>query len=117
MNSRIFVATPIALDHSVDVSLMGLGGLDQGVDEGVAGEECNPAETGEGEGSTALVAEVRRLGLGCELLGFKTTKAEGVEAEKGAGVIEGLLAHRALCQLVGCVQGEGKKNKEKMKEA
>ena len=46
MNSRIFVATSIALDHPVDVSLVGLGSLDQRVDEGVAGEECNPAETG-----------------------------------------------------------------------
>ena len=53
------------------------------------------------EGSTALVAaEVGRLGLGSELLGLETAKAEGVQAEKGAGVIEGLLAHRALGQLV-----------------
>jgi len=63
-----------------------------------------------------VAAKGRRLGLGSELLGLETTKAEGVEAEKGAGVIEGLLAHRALCQLVGCVQGEGKKNKEKDEE-
>ena len=43
----IFVSlASIALNHPVDVSLVGLGRLDQGVDEGVAGEECNPAETG-----------------------------------------------------------------------
>jgi len=102
MNSRIFVSlASIALHHPVDVSPVGLGRLDQGVDEGVAGKECNPAETGEGEGSTAPVAtEVRRLGLGSELLGLKTAKAERVQAEKGAGVIEGLFAHRALGQLV-----------------
>jgi len=47
-----------------------------------------------------MTAEVGRLGLGSELLGLKTAKAEGVQAEKGAGVIEGLLAHRALGQLV-----------------
>ena len=35
-----------------------------------------------------------------ELLGLETTKAEGVQAGKGAGVIECLLAHRALDQLV-----------------
>ena len=47
-----------------------------------------------------MAAEVRRLGLGSELLGLKTAKAEGVQAGKGAGVIEGLFAHRALGQLV-----------------
>jgi len=47
-----------------------------------------------------VAAEVRRLGLGSELLGLETAKAEGVEAGKGTGVIEGLLAHRALDQLV-----------------
>ena len=102
VHGGIFVLAEVALDHPVDVSPVGLGRLDQGVDEGIAGEECNPAETGgEGEGSTALVAaEVGRLGLGGELLGLKTAKAEGVQAEKGAGVIEGLFAHRALDQLV-----------------
>ena len=39
-----------------------------------------------------------------------------MQAEKGAGVIEGLVAHRTLGQLVGCVQGEGKKNKGKDEE-
>ena len=54
-----------------------------------------------GEGSTAQVAaEVRRLGFGSELLGLETAKAEGVQAGKGAGVIEGLVAHRAPGQLV-----------------
>jgi len=53
-----------------------------------------------------VATEVGRLGLGGELLGLETAKAEGVEAGKGAGVIEGLLAHRALDQLVDC--GEGK---------
>ena len=63
----------------------------------------NPTETGEGEGSTALVAtEVGRLGHGSELLGFETTKAEGVKAGKGARVIKGLVAHRALGHLVDC---------------
>jgi len=47
-----------------------------------------------------VAAEVGRLGLGSELLGLETTKAEGVQAGKGAGVIECLLAHRALDQLV-----------------
>ena len=47
-----------------------------------------------------MAAEVRRLGLGGELLGLKAAKTEGVQAGKGAGVIEGLLAHRALDQLV-----------------
>ena len=104
MRGSVLVLTSIALDHPVDVSHVGLGGLDQGVDEGVAGEECNSAETGEGEGSTALVAtEVRRLGHGSELLGLETAKAEGVQAGKGA-VIEGLFAHRALGQLVDCVE-------------
>ena len=100
-HGRVSFLTNIALDHPVDVSRVGLGRLDQGVDEGVAGEECNPAETGEGEGSTALVAaEVRRLGLGGELLGLKAAKTEGVQAGKGAGVIEGLFAHWALDQFV-----------------
>ena len=97
MHGGVIILAKVALDHPVDVSLVGLGELDQGGDEGVAGEECNPAETGEGEGSTALMAaEVGRLGLGSELLGLETAKAEGVQAEKGAGVIEGLFAHRAL---------------------
>ena len=92
VHGGILVIAGIALDHPVDISLVGLGGLDQGVNEGVAGEECNPAETGEGEGSTALVAaEVGRLGLGSELLGLETAKAEGVQAEKGAGVIEDIV--------------------------
>ena len=105
VHSRILVIAEVALDHPVDVSPVGLGRLDQGVDEGVAGKECNSAETREGEGSTALVAaEVGRLGLGSELLGLETAKAEGVQAEKGTGVIEGLLAHRALGQLVDCVE-------------
>jgi len=47
-----------------------------------------------------VAAEIRRLGLGSELLGLKTAKAEGVQAGKGAGVIKGLFAHRALGQLV-----------------
>jgi len=47
-----------------------------------------------------MAAEVRRLGLGSELLGLKTAKAEGVQAGKGARVIERLVAHRALGQLV-----------------
>jgi len=63
-----------------------------------------------------MAAEVGRLGLGSELLGLETAKAEGVQAEKGAGVIEGLLAHRALGQLVDCRKGEGKENKEKDEE-
>ena len=63
-----------------------------------------------------MAAEVGRFGLGSELLGLKTAKAEGVQAEKGAGVIEGLLAHRALGQLVDCRKGEGKENKEKDEE-
>jgi len=93
-HGRVSFLTYVALDYPVDVSFVGLGGFDQAVNEGVAGEECNPAETGEDEGSTALTAtEVRRLGL-------ETTKAEGVQAGKGAGVIEGLVAHRAPGQLV-----------------
>ena len=47
-----------------------------------------------------MAAEVRRLGLGSELLGLKTAKAEGVQAGKGAGVNERLVAHRALDQLL-----------------
>ena len=46
VHGGIFVLAEVALDHPVDVSPVGLGRLDQGVDEGVAGEECNPAETG-----------------------------------------------------------------------
>jgi len=93
----ILVIAGIALDHPVNVSPVGLGGLDQGVDERVAGEESNSAETGEGVGSTALAAaEVGRLGLGGELLGLETAKAEGMQARKAAGVIEGLVAHWAL---------------------
>ena len=53
-----------------------------------------------------MAAEVGRLGLGGELLGLKTAKAEGVQAEKGAGVIEGLAAHRAFDQPVDCVERE-----------
>ena len=47
-----------------------------------------------------MAAEVRRLGLGSELLRLETTEAEGVQAGKGARVIERLVAHRALGQLV-----------------
>ena len=47
-----------------------------------------------------MAAEVGRFGLGSGLLGLETAKAEGVQAGKGAGVIEGLFAHRALDQLV-----------------
>ena len=47
-----------------------------------------------------MAEEVRRLGLGSELLRLETTKTEGVQAEKGARVIEGLVTHRALGQLV-----------------
>jgi len=60
-----------------------------------------------------VATEVRRLGLGGELLGLKTAKAEGVQAGKGAGVIEGLFAHRALGQLVDCGKGKVQRNKEK----
>jgi len=49
-----------------------------------------------------VAAEVGRLGLGSELLGLETTKAEGVQARKRAGVIEGVVAHRALDQLIDC---------------
>jgi len=101
VHGGVIILAEVALDHPVDVSPVGLGGLDQGVDEGVAGKECNSTKTGEGEGSTALVAaEVRRLGHGSELLCLETAKAEGMQARKAAGVIEGLLAHRALGQLV-----------------
>ena len=51
-----------------------------------------------------VATKVGRLGHGSELLGLETAKAEGVQAEKGTGVIEGLLAHRALGQLVDCVE-------------
>ena len=63
-----------------------------------------------------MAAEVRGLGLGCELLGLETTKAEGVQAGKGARVNEVLVALRALGQLVDCGNGEGKKNKEKTRK-
>ena len=63
-----------------------------------------------------MAAEVGRLGLGGELLGLETAKAEGVEAGKGAGVIEGLLAHRALDQLVDCGEGKVQQKKEKDEE-
>jgi len=56
-----------------------------------------------------VAAEVRRLGL-------ETTKAKGVQAGKGARVNEGLVALRALGQLVDCGNGEGKKNKEKTRK-
>jgi len=116
VHGGILVVASLTFDHSVDVSLVGLGGLDQGVDEGVAGEEGNPAETGEGEGSTALVAaEVGRLGLGSELLRLETAKAEGVQAGKGARVVKDLVAHRALGQLVDCAEGEMQK-KEKVRQ-
>ena len=117
VHGGIFVLAEIALDHPVDVPLIGLGKLDQGVDEGVAGKECNSAQTGEDEGSTALVAtEVRRLGHGSELLGLETAKAEGVQAGKGAGVIEGLVAHWALDQPVDCVERGKVQQKKKEKD-
>ena len=49
-----------------------------------------------------MAAEVGRLGLGSELLGFETTKAEGVKAGKGAWVVKGFVAHRTLGQLIDC---------------
>ena len=49
-----------------------------------------------------MAAEVGRLGLGSELLGLETAKAEGVKAGKGARVVEGLPAHRALGKLLNC---------------
>ena len=59
-----------------------------------------------------MAAEVRRLGLGSELLRLETTKTEGVQAEKGAGVIEGLVAHRTLGQLLDCAEGEIQKERD-----
>ena len=47
-----------------------------------------------------MAAEVRGLGPGSELLRLETTEAEGVQAGKGAGVNERLVAHRALDQLL-----------------
>ena len=117
VHGGIFLLAEVTLDHPVDVPLIGLGKLDQGVDEGVAGKECNSAQTGEDEGSTALVAtEVRRLGHGSELLGLETAKAEGVQAGKGAGVIEGLVAHWALDQPVDCVERGKVQQKKKEKD-
>ena len=55
-----------------------------------------------------MAAEVGRLGLGSELLGLETAKAEGVQAGKGAGVIEGLVAHGTFGQLVDCERGKRK---------
>ena len=57
-----------------------------------------------------MAAEVRRLGLGSGLLGLETTKAEGVQAGKGAGVIEGLVAHGTFGQLVDCERGKGEES-------
>ena len=97
----ILVIASLTFDHPVDVSPIGLRGLNQGVDEGVAGVGPNSAGSWRGKGSsTPVAAEVRQLGLGSELLGLKTTKTERVQAGKGAGVVEGLVAHRALRQLV-----------------
>ena len=100
VHGGVLFPASIALDHSIDISLGGLGRLDQGVDEDTAGVRSNSADIRKGERSLALVtAEARKLGLGSELLGLKTTKAEGVQARKRAGVVEGLLAHRTLGQL------------------
>jgi len=64
-----------------------------------------------------VAAKVRRLGLGGGLLGLETAKAEGMQAGKGAGVVEGLVAHRALGQLLDCVErGEKKQSKKKKKD-
>ena len=57
-----------------------------------------------------MAAEVRRLGFGSELLGLETAKAEGVQAGKGAGVIEGLVAHGTFGQLVDCERGKGEES-------
>ena len=103
VHGGILVLAEIALYHTVDVSLVDLGRLDQGVHEGIAGVRPNSVDSRKGERSLALVtAEARKLGLGSELLGLETAKAEGVKAGKGAGVFECLLAHRALRQLFNC---------------
>jgi len=49
-----------------------------------------------------VTAEARRLGQRSELLDFETGNAKGMQAGKGAGVIEGPLTHRALGQLLNC---------------
>ena len=61
-----------------------------------------------------MAAEVGRLGLGGELLGLEAAKAEGVQAGKGAGVIEGLVAHRAFDQLVDYTEREKYNRTRKM---
>jgi len=54
-----------------------------------------------------VAAEVRRLGLGGELLGLETGEAEGVQAREGPRVTEGLAAHWALDQLFDYGKAEG----------
>ena len=61
-----------------------------------------------------MAAEVGRFGQGASLLSFEAAEAEGVQAGKGVWVIEGLVARRALGQLVDCVEGS-KKEQEKSK--
>ena len=69
--------TDIALDHLVDVSLVGLGRFHQRVDEGVAGVSSNSLNCLGAKGHSALMtAGVRRMGQGKGLLGLETSKAE-----------------------------------------
>ena len=49
-----------------------------------------------------MTAEARRLGQRSELLDLETGNAKGMQARKGAGVIKGLVTHRALGQLLNC---------------
>ena len=60
-----------------------------------------------------MAAEVGRLGHGSELPGLEAIKAEGMQAGKGAGVIEGFVAHRTLGQLVDCGKGQAQQRKKR----
>jgi len=103
VHGGVLFPASIALHYPIDISLVRLRGLDQGVDEGIAGVRPNSADSGKSERSLALVtAEARRLGQRSELLDFETGNAKGMQAGKGAGVIEGPLTHRALGQLLNC---------------
>ena len=81
VHGAILLLTDIALDHLVDVSLVGLGRFHQRVDEGVVGVSSNSLNCLRAKGHSALMtAEIRRVGHGRGLLGLETGKAEGMQA-------------------------------------
>ena len=95
VHRAILLVASLALDHPIDIPLNRLGRFHERADEGIAGVFSNSAESRRSKGCPALMAaEISRC-----LLAFKTYKAEGVQAGKGARVSEQLVAHRTFHQL------------------